>query len=144
MTAPGTLLGFDFGLKRIGIAVGQGLTRTATPLATLRAMDGEPDWAAVTAVIETWRPQALIVGLPRNMDGGEHALAAAARGFGRRLEQRYGLPVHWIDERLSSREAEQQLAASGRPRRLKGRKGDIDKVAAQIILQTWLSQHPSG
>lgn len=131
----GTALGFDYGLRRIGVAAGQGLTRTATALATVAARDGKPDWDAIGRLIGEWRPEALVVGLPRHMDGSEHPLAARVRRFGNQLHGRYRLPVHYVDERLSSREAETLLKGQG------GRgKEAIDRLAAQLILQTWLEQ----
>lgn len=137
-----TLLGFDFGLKRIGAAVGQELTRTATALASLKAQDGSPDWEQVAGLIRTWRPDALVVGVPYNMDGTEHGLTHAALRFARRLEGRFRLPVHRVDERLTSVEARNIIAAHGRPpgRRKKSMKTELDSVAAQVILQNWLDQ----
>ena len=145
MSVARVLLGFDYGKRKIGIAVGQELTATATPAETIHSTAAGPDWDAISRLIKTWQPQALVVGLPRNMDGTEHELADAAREFGNGLHERYGLPVYWIDERLSSVEAEHMLAETAPyPRRLAGRhKDDVDKVAAQVILQTWLARHPA-
>ena len=137
---PRTLLGFDFGLRRIGIAVGQELTGTAKALVTLPARNGVPDWDALAALILEWQPDAFVVGLPLNMDGTEHALTEAARRFGNRLGERYNLPVHWCDERLSSVAAAEQVAASALSTRKKRQKAAIDKVAAQLILHSWLEQ----
>ena len=130
---PRTLLGFDFGTKRIGVAVGQELTRTATALATLTSPDGGPDWQEITRLIEEWQPDALVVGLPLNLDGSESESSRLARRFGNRLAGRYNLPVFTADERLSSTEAEAILAEQGPVE-----KADIDKLAAQLILQSWL------
>ena len=130
---PRTFLCFDFGTKRIGIAVGQELTRTATALVTLNNPDGGPDWANITRLIEEWRPDALVVGLPLYLDGNESESSRLARRFGNRLAGRYNLPVFTADERLSSSEAEAILASQGRYE-----KADIDKLAAQLILQSWL------
>jgi putative Holliday junction resolvase len=130
---PRTLLGFDFGTRRIGVAVGQELTRTATALVTLTSRDGGPDWAAISRLIEEWQPAALVVGLPLNLDGSESESSRLARRFGNRLAGRYNLPVFTADERLSSSEAEALLADQGR-----FDKADIDKLAAQLILQGWL------
>lgn len=143
MSVARVLLGFDYGKRRIGIAVGQGLTGTATPVETVHATGEGPDWLAIARLIEIWQPGALVVGLPRNMDGSEHDLADAARAFGNELHDRFRLPVYWIDERLSSMEAEHMLAEQAPyPRRLAERhKDDVDKVAAQVILQTWLTQN---
>ena len=134
--SPRTLLGFDFGTKRIGVAVGQELTRTATALTTLNSPDGGPDWAGISRLIEEWQPAALVVGLPLNLDGSESESSRLARRFGNRLTGRYNLPVFTADERLSSTEAEAILAEQGR-----FEKADIDKLAAQLILQSWLEDN---
>jgi putative Holliday junction resolvase len=139
MTRARTLLGFDYGKKRIGVAVGQALTATATPAETLHSRADQPDWVGIARLIDTWHPQALIVGLPLNMDGTEQELTKAARWFGGELQQRYGLPVHWIDERLTTIEAGRYLA--GTAKNARRRKADVDKVAAQLILETWLAQN---
>lgn len=128
-----TVLGFDYGAKRIGVAVGQELTRTATPLETIPVKDGKPAWECITRLIEVWQPQALVVGLPLNADGTEHTVSRAARRFAYRLHGRYNLPVHTIDEQLTSVMAEH---ASPPAVRRAGR--GVDPVAAQYILQTWL------
>ncbi len=138
---PRTLLGFDFGLKRIGVAVGQELTGTASPLETLTTTHSGIDWDEIQRLIDEWKPHALVVGLPLNMDGSEHEMTAAARQFARRLQGRYGLPVYEVDERLSSIAAEERLQEEAKKRfhRRNGR-GRIDREAAQIILQTWLNE----
>ncbi len=130
-----TVLGFDFGTRRIGIAVGQELTHTATALTTLNSADGGPDWDGIGRLIEQWQPDALVVGLPLNLDGSESESSRLARRFGNRLSGRYNLPVFTADERLSSSEAEAILAEQGR-----FDKADIDKLAAQLILQSWLEE----
>ena len=130
-----TLLGFDYGPAKIGVAVGQTLTGTATPLTTLRAVKQRPDWAAIGRLIESWRPDRLVVGLPLNMDDSEAPVAAGARRFARQLEGRYRLPVALVDERLTSRGAREALG--GRPRRIE----ELDALAAKLILETWLSEH---
>jgi len=136
----GAVLGFDFGLRRIGIAVGQRITRSASPLATVAARDGDPDWARLDALLAEWRPTELVVGLPYNADGSPHDLTHAARAFAGALGARTGLVVHTIDERLSSVEAERTL----RERRAAGRrrvaKGEVDAAAACVILGSWLNQ----
>jgi putative Holliday junction resolvase len=136
-----TILAFDYGTTKIGVAVGQELTCTASSLTTLFHVNKSPDWNAIAGLIESWRPDALVVGVPYHMDGTEHEITHAARRFGRQLHGRYGLPVHEMDERLSSREA-RAVALDKRARgvRRKAKKGDIDQVAAQIILQDWLQQ----
>jgi putative Holliday junction resolvase len=133
--SPRTILAFDFGTKRIGVAVGQELTCSASALVTLNNRNGAPDWEAISHLIEQWQPAALVVGLPLNLDGSDHEITRLARRFGNRLRGRYNLPVYTMDERLSSAEAEAQLAARGRYA-----KADVDKVAAQLILQGWLEQ----
>lgn len=130
-----TLLGFDYGPAKIGVAVGQTLTGTATPLTTLRAVKQRPDWAAIGRLIESWRPDRLVVGLPLNMDDSEAPVAAGARRFARQLEGRYRLPVALVDERLTSRGARE--AAGGRPKKIE----ELDALAAKLILETWLSEH---
>lgn len=137
--SPRTLLGFDFGTKRIGVAVGQELTGSARALETLNSPDGGPDWAGISRLIEQWQPAALVLGLPLNLDGSDHEITRLARRFGNRLRGRYNLPVYTIDERLSSTEAELLLAEKGR-----FDKADVDKVAAQVILQSWLEQQKTG
>jgi putative Holliday junction resolvase len=143
-----TLLGFDYGLKRIGVAVGQELTGTATALVTIRATDGKPDWEAITRLIEQWNPDELVVGLPLNMDGTFHDLSYKAQRFGNQLNGRYNLRAHFMDERLSSLEAERQLNNSRqaqiknaqKKKSRKIQKADIDKIAAKVILESWLDQ----
>lgn len=134
-------LGFDFGLSRIGIAVGQELTATAQALKTLHNINHKPDWQAIETLIREWNPDALVIGVPYHLDGTEQDMTEAARKFGRQLHGRFQLPVFEMDERLSSREAEAEIRrqrAAGQ--RKKSHKGDVDKIAAQIILQSWLQQ----
>ncbi len=131
-----SVLGFDFGLKRIGLATGQTVTGTATPLTTLQAVNQSPDWKRIEQHIQQWKPDALIVGIPYLLDGGETDITRAARNFARKLERRFGLPVYTIDESLSSFEAEQQLGQSTKLD--KHNKHEIDKMAAAIIVQSWL------
>ena len=128
-----TLLGFDYGKFRIGIAVGQDITGTATALCTLNCRDGKPDWDSISDLIVEWSPGSLVVGLPLHADGSDSSSTRAARDFARELEARYRLPVHGIDERLSSHAAKEVQRAEPR----KSRDG-IDAIAARIILQNWL------
>jgi len=128
----GTLLGFDYGPRKIGVAVGQTVTNTATPLTTLRARKDQPDWASIARLIEAWRPEALVVGLPFDLDDQEAQVAPQARRFARRLHGRFRLPVHLADERLTSREARQQAGKHIR------KVEELDAVAAKLILETWL------
>ncbi len=124
-------MAFDYGHRRIGVAVGQPLTRSATPLAVLPSRDGAPDWPAIAALIEEWQPQRLLVGLPQPADGAESGLTRRVRRFCRQLEGRFRLPVATIDERLSSWAAKERTGSPDEP---------LDAVAAQVILETWLNE----
>jgi len=131
-----SVIGFDFGLKRIGLATGQTITGTATPLTTLQAINHAPDWERIAAHIKEWKPDALIVGIPYLLDGSESDITRAARNFSKALEQRFQLPVYTIDESLSSYAAETQLKQNIKI--AKHNKHEIDKMAAAIIVQSWL------
>ena len=133
-----TFLGFDFGMKNIGVAVGQDLTHTANPLTVIKAREGIPNWGQIQALIDQWQPQQLIVGLPYNMDGSEQEMTAAARRFGNRLNGRFHLPVEWQDERLSTFEALDQLGIQSKMQ--SNNREDVDRISAQLILQSWLNQ----
>lgn len=136
-----TYLGFDYGRARIGVATGQTTTRSASALTTLACIQNKPDWPAIERLIEQWKPDALVVGVPYYTDGKPHEMTAAAQRFARQLEGRFGLPVHEADERLSSREAYADLVAqrqSGRKRKLA--REEIDRKAAEILLRDWLNQ----
>lgn len=146
------LIGFDYGLKRIGLAVGQTITATAYPLAMITVKEQEPNWKEVNTVIQTWQPQALIVGLPQPVDGSENVMTLAVERFCQQLQARYFLPVHTIDERLSSVAAAERISQQNKMnnRKFKGKtlsfhknlkhKGKLDAVAAQIILETWFAE----
>lgn len=125
-----TVLGFDYGERRLGVAVGQTLTRTAEALVTLPMRDGQPDWTRLAALIAEWRPTRLVIGLPSADDGRPHTNAPAIERFARRLAGRYRLPVAFVDERLSS------YAAAEDPQ---SRRLGVDAVAARLILETWLA-----
>lgn len=132
---PQTLLGFDYGSRRIGVAVGQRITRTASALTTLAALDGQPDWHEIETLIATWQPDALVVGLPLTLDGSHSDTTRAAERFARRLHGRFHLPAYLHDERLSSHAAEHwSTERSGKT----APGHTLDHVAAQIILQDWL------
>lgn len=134
----GTLLAFDFGRRRIGIAVGQTTTFTATALTTVRCTE-TPDWRHIKKLIDDWRPAALVVGLPLASDGSETDMSAAARRFGAELAERFGLPIIHADERLTSRQANTEFAAqraAGQARRRDASR--LDAMAAKILLENWL------
>ncbi len=130
-----SILAFDYGTKQIGVATGQTLTGNTQPIAVLKARDGQPDWPQLTALVATWQPTLLLVGLPLNMDASESELCARARKFARRLQGRLGLPVKMVDERLSTIEAK-EVAGIGSTY---NRKKPVDGIAAALILQTWLA-----
>jgi putative Holliday junction resolvase len=133
-----SVLGFDYGKKRIGLATGQTITCSATPCKTIQQIDGNPDWAAIGNEIKQWNPQALIVGMPYHTDGSENKMTAAARQFCYELEKRFKLPVIEINEALSSQQAEEILKESMKINQ--HNKQEIDKMAAAIIVQRWLDQ----
>lgn len=131
-STPQTVLGFDYGEKRTGVAVGQSLTSTATGLTTLHSLRNKVNWSEIERLISEWQPDALVVGIPVHMDGTEQPMTLAARKFSRQLHGRFQLPVFEAEERLSSAEAEQFLGNTED-------KAAIDKEAARIILQSWLN-----
>jgi putative Holliday junction resolvase len=133
----GTLLAFDFGQKRVGVAVGETTTRLAHPLETIAAESNEARFEAIARLVAEWRPVGFVVGQPRHADGGEHEIARLAGRFGRRLEGRFGLPVAYVDETLTSSEAESHLREHGTRR---AGKGDVDTLAAAFILQGYLDR----
>ena len=132
------ILGFDYGKKRIGIATGQTITKSATPCKTITQVDGNPDWAAIEVEIHQWKPQILIVGMPYHTDGSENKMTAAVRQFCHELEKRFKLPVKEVNEALSSQQAEEILKAKIKIN--KQNKHEIDRMAAAIIVQRWLDQ----
>ena len=123
---------FDFGLKHVGVATAEPKAHLARALTTVRARDGIPHWDALDRLVEEWRPEVLVVGLPLNMDGTPSDISAAARRFGGRLEGRYALPVEFADERLSTFEA----VSRG------GGHADAHALAAEVIGETWLDERP--
>ncbi|UZJ43343.1 Holliday junction resolvase RuvX [Marinimicrobium sp. C6131] len=132
------LLGFDYGLKNIGVATGQTLTGTATPQAALRARDGVPDWSEVEALLRDWRPDLVLVGLPLNMDGTESELSARARKFANRIHGRFGVAVEMVDERLSSFAAKGEVMARGGSQDYG--KNPVDAIAARLIVETYMNR----
>ncbi|MDA0977546.1 MAG: Holliday junction resolvase RuvX [Proteobacteria bacterium] len=126
------VMGFDFGKRRIGIAVGQSVTGTASPVGIVNAREGKPEWQKIDKLVEEWQPGVLVVGLPINMDDSGSEMSAAAERFGRRLHGRYHLPVEMMDERLSTFEAREFSDEA-----------EVDAIAARLILESWLQlKHP--
>lgn len=132
------VLGFDFGLKRIGVAVGQTITKTANPLTILKANHGVPEWRLIKELIREWAVDALLVGFPLNMDGTEQKITTLARHFGSELEKQFKLPVYFVDERLTTIAAKDEMHA-----RIKGaaRFEAADSVSAKLIVESWLTRN---
>ena len=120
-------MGFDFGTSKIGIAVGQKITASASPISVVKAKDGKPDWSQLDKIVIEWQPSLFVVGLPLNMDDSENVMTKATVRFAKRLNGRYGIPFEMVDERLSTFEARQDTLE------------DIDATSASLILKTWLS-----
>ena len=133
MLAIKTLLAFDYGTRSIGVANGQTITCSASPLTELRACDGTPNWGEIEKLLKDWQPDLVLVGLPLNMDGTESDFAARARKFARRLHGRFGVQVTMVDERLTTREAKSMVKHRG-----SYRDNPVDALAAQLILESWL------
>jgi putative holliday junction resolvase len=142
---PALYLALDYGLRRIGVACGDTITLSARPLGVVAAHNGEPDWPKLAHWIKEFAPQALIVGLPYNMDDSIGALMPQVQAFAQALGQRFNLTVHLVDERLSSKEAEDRLRqarqAGERTRRV--RHGDVDAMAACVLMEQWLNAQSS-
>lgn len=138
---PETILAFDFGTKRIGVAIGQTITGTASPLEPLYVTDELPNWSKIEELVRVWRPDAIVVGIPYNMDGSEQAITNKARIFMNELEKRINLPIFGMDERLTTIEAKQKLYELGGYKALK--EISIDSFAAKIILESWMQSQQS-
>lgn len=141
LPGPGSVLGFDFGTRRIGVAVGETLIRQAHPLTVIHGEANAERFAAIARLLEEWQPVLLVVGLPTHLDGTAHDMTARATRFANQLRGRFGLPVAMADERLSSLDAESRLRESGR--NSKRARPHLDAVAAQVILQTWFDTLPA-
>ncbi|NND91500.1 MAG: Holliday junction resolvase RuvX [Granulosicoccus sp.] len=137
----GTCLSFDYGSRRIGTAIGEARLQSARPLEVITNTNGTPDWDAIDRLISQWQPTDLVVGWPLDESGEEQPLTQHVRGFIRRLAQRYSLPVHKSDERFSSIAAQEVIRHQRRSgqRTRRSRHGDVDTVAAALILETWFS-----
>ncbi len=131
-------MGFDYGTKRIGVAVGQTLTGTARPLAIVQVKAQEPEWTCISSLIQEWQPQGFVVGFPLHADGSDNAITATIRQFCQQLQQRYQLPVYTVDETLSTVVATERVCSSTKKKK-KLSVGNVDAVAAQVILETWLA-----
>lgn len=136
---PKILMAFDFGMKRIGVAIGQTITQSARPLDTIHAKAGIPHWQAIAKLIKKWSPDAFVVGIPLNMDGTEQVISQHAREFARALQAQFHLPVHEIDERLTTKDARERLFMTGGFKALQD--GQVDRLAAQLILQNWFAEN---
>ena len=136
------LLGFDYGSKQIGVAVGQVITGQARELCILKAQNGVPDWQKVEALLREWQPDAIVVGLPLNMDGTPSEMSERAEKFARRLNGRFNLPVHTHDERLTTYEAKGQRLQQGQNSGYRER--PVDALAAALLLEGWLAEHRSS
>jgi putative Holliday junction resolvase len=134
-----TILAFDYGERYIGVAVGDTETRLAHPLGHLEASRDESRFERIETLLREWRPHRLVVGLPLSLDGAEHTMSARARRFARALRGRFGLPVDFADERLTSASAEEALRAAGRGGRQS--KHRAHALAARLILQAYLDEH---
>jgi putative holliday junction resolvase len=128
-----TLLGFDFGTRKIGIATGQSLTGTANPLPAVSCRDGVPDWDSIGKLVQEWQPAAFVIGLPLNMDDSESESSVRARRFARQLHGRFGKPAWMVDERLSTREAREQM---GRHQK-RGADPRVDSLAAVLMIESY-------
>jgi len=138
-TSINVVLAFDFGMKRIGVAVGQTVTNSARPLVTIPAKEGIPELKALTKIIQQWKPDALVIGIPLNMDGTIQPITQHAKNFGIFLKQQFDLPVFEMDERLTTKAARERIFKEGGYKALQN--GQVDQVAAQLILQNWLDQN---
>lgn len=136
MSAPGYVIGFDFGLKHIGVALGQSITGTARGLKTLAAQAGKPRWREVDELLQHYQPTTLVVGLPLNMDGSDSDMSAKAQAFAAQLEKRCGLAVHTHDERLTSRAAKQEFEHA----HAMGAAATEHELAACLIVESWLAE----
>ena len=135
-----TLFGIDFGTRKIGVAVGQTLTRTAMGIGVIAVRERIPDWDALDKLVQQWKPGAFVVGMPYNMDGSDSDMTARARHFARTLTERYAKPCHEVDERLSTRAARDISRDNAE---LLGKKyndkAKVDAIVAQLLLESWLS-----
>ncbi len=136
-----TILAFDFGTKSIGVAIGQTITDTAGELPPITAQEGIPDWNTIGNLLKEWCPDIIIVGLPFNMDESENEITRRARKFGNRIHGRFGVPVEFYDERLTTREAKAEAYQRGYTGN-NYTKNPVDSIAARLILESWWHDQP--
>ena len=143
ISRPKIVLAFDFGLRRIGVACGDSVSRSASALETVPANLNGPRWELIASLLQVWQPNMAVVGLPYNVDGSDSAMTGAARSFAAELARRFGIEVVMVDERYSSLEAEARLQAARESglRRRRVAKSDVDAAAACVILERWFSEH---
>ena len=134
-----TIIAFDFGTTRMGVSVGQTATFTAQELPVIPAKDGIPQWDAIQSLMNEWKPNKLVVGLPLNMDGSDNEITVRARKFANRLKERTKLAVDLMDERLSTFSAKSELLEKGAKLNLE--KKPVDSIAARLILESWFDTH---
>lgn len=131
------ILGFDYGLSRIGVATGQTLTQTASPLIALSAKNGTPQWKQIQALLNEWKPDLVVVGLPLHDDGSMSEMAERSKKFGQRIHGRFGVRVEFINEYHSTREAREHLNYRGKT---SGQDGKLDATAASVIVERWIGE----
>ena len=136
------VMGFDYGTKRIGIACGQMVTNTANALTVITTIKGAPNWEIITKLIKEWRPQALVVGLPLNMDDTSQKTTELATLFAKQLEAKFKLPIYFVDERLTTRAAREEVFTQGGYKALQETK--IDAYAAKLILESWMHEQKTS
>ena len=134
-----TYFGLDFGLRKMGVAVGQTITATANPLTIISALDGIPHWSSLDKLVETWRPTGFVVGQPFHMDDTEAQLSEHSKKFAASIRERYQKPVYLVDERLTTKIAKQIQRETVTKK--SNKHAPVDDISAQLILQTWLTEH---
>jgi len=130
-----TVLGFDYGTKSIGVAIGQSLTGSANPLLSIKAVDGIPKWEEIGMLLEEWKPDLVVVGLPLNMDGSEQDMTQRAKKFANRINGRFGVKIATQDERLTTADAKARLFEMGGYKALT--KGQVDAMSAVLIIESY-------
>ena len=134
----GNIIGFDFGQKRIGVAIGNNISKSAQALITIESASSNQKFEAIQKIMDEWQPVSIVVGVPFNVDGSEHKVTNLCKKFAKQLEQKYALPIHLIDERYTSIEASYEI--QDKKIDLKKKNLLIDQIAAKIILQSYLDQ----